>query len=79
MPNFEVYVLVCSGCGEKLTLRAGQPSEVRSCPHCGAVMGIEWHPDDVRHREAGENRMAVPPMAANGKSTVSANRHLGVK
>ncbi|MEN6536218.1 MAG: hypothetical protein ABFD89_21345 [Bryobacteraceae bacterium] len=79
MPNFEVYVLVCYGCGEKLTLRAGEPSEVRFCPTCETLLDIDWRPEDHSHSKRGENRMAVPPVAANGKSTVSANRHLGVK
>jgi len=79
MLNYEVYVLTCHGCGEKLTLRAGRPSEVRFCPSCETLLDIDWRPDDHSHTKRRENRVAVPPVAANGGSTVSANGHLGVK
>ena len=79
MLDHEVYVLDCYGCGRKLTIEAGQPSEVRSCPHCGAVLDIDWRPEDHSPSKRGENRVEVAPVAANGKSAVSANRYLGVK
>jgi len=89
MLDYEVYVLTCAGCGEKLTLRAGQPSEVQHCPKCEMELVIDWRPDDrsaktdcrggVSHRKPPQNRVAVPPVARNGRSTVSANGHLGAK
>ena len=78
MLDYEVYVLTCV-CGEKLTLRAGKPSEIRFCPACGAVLDIDWRPEDHSHGKPPQNRVAVPPVAANGRSTVSANAHLEAK
>jgi predicted nucleic acid-binding Zn ribbon protein len=48
MAALEVYQLECWACHEKVEVPAGSPDapERIPCPRCGAVLQIEWRPEE---------------------------------